>query len=84
MNKIISVTIIIVVFLMSGYVGGSSFSWLFVVMGQKIAAIVSFIIGFMAGILTMLLLSHVIIVDKSDYAATLSSRISVICKPSKN
>jgi len=83
MNKIISLTIIIVVFLMSGYIGGSSFSWLFVIMGQKTAAIISFIVGFMSGVLTVFLLLHIVL-DKSDNGASFSDKISTMCKPSNN
>ena len=84
MNKIISLTIIIVVFLMSGYIGGSSFSWLFVIMGQKTAAIISFIVGFVSGVLTVFLLLHIVLIDKSDNDSSFSDKISVMCKPSNN
>ena len=84
MNKVISFTMIVIVFLMSGYVGGSSFSWLFVVMGQKTAAIISFIIGFVFGVLTVFLLLHIVLIDKSDNDSSLSDKISIMCKPSNN
>ena len=84
MNKVISFTMIVIVFLMCGYVGGSSFSWLFVVMGQKTAAIISFIIGFVFGVLTVFLLLHIVLIDKSDNDSSLSDKISIMCKPSNN
>jgi hypothetical protein len=84
MNKIVSFAMIVVAFLMSGYVGGSSFSWLFVIMGQKTAAIISFIVGFVSGVLTMFLLLHIVLIDKSDNGVSFSNKINMICKPSNN
>ena len=84
MNKAISFAMIVIVFLMSGYIGGSSFSWLFVIMEQKMAAIISFIVGFVSGVLTVFLLLHIVLIDKSDNDSSLSDKISMMCKPSNN
>ena len=83
MNKIITFVMMVTIFLIVGYIGGSSFSWLFVVIEQKIAAMISFVVGFIVSVITLVLLLGVIN-DKTNKKVNFSDKINAMRKPSEN
>ena len=91
MAKLISIFVMFFVFLASGYVGGAAFSFIFVILGYKLASIISFVVGALAGIIFALILSYIILFKCDEHISEKYSEIWKIqrshlspYKPSRN
>ena len=89
MSKLISTFVLFFILLISGYIGGTSFSFIFIVLGYELASIVSFIVGVLAGVVFALVslsvITHGISKDGKDEkvsqkCSVLTSKCSAIYK----
>jgi len=83
MVKLISVFIMSFVFLTSGYIGGAAFSFIFVILGYKLASIISFVVGALAGVVFATILSYIILIKNEDKYSEIW-KIQKSYKPSRN
>jgi hypothetical protein len=60
MSKLISAFALFSILLISGYIGGASFSFIFIVLGYELASIVFFTIGALTGVVFALVSLSVI------------------------
>jgi hypothetical protein len=72
------------VLLVSGYIGGAAFSFIFVILGYKLAGVISFIIGVLAGIIFVLMLLYVRLFKNDENNENYIAKIQRSYEPSKN
>jgi hypothetical protein len=60
MSKLTSTFVLLFALLVSGYIGGASFSFIFIILDYELASIISFAIGVLAGMAFVLVLLSVI------------------------